>query len=459
MVEKLIFLDFFKLISSFLRILNIEKKIDLCVIVMLINSKWSDKMHAEIIAVGTEILLGQIVDTNTRLVGQVLADLGIDVYYQTVVGDNEVRMRAAIDLAAKRSDLVILTGGLGPTKDDLTKQVVAAYLGKQLVEDEAAMLKIKRHFEISQRKMTANNRLQALYIEGSKPLANETGLAVGDFYQAEQGPDFMLLPGPPSELRPMLFKVALPLLKQAYRQDQILSSRVLRFFGIGESQLASQLDDLIENQTNPTIAPYAKDNEVTLRLTASAKNEQEAQALLDGLESKIAKRCGQYLYGYGDDNSLAQVVMTKLREKHLTITAAESLTGGQLQAALTSIPGASQAFMGGFVTYANYAKEKLLAIPAEVIDKHGSVSEQTAILMAEQAKQKLGADVGVSLTGVAGPDSLEGQPVGTVWIGIAYRNKAGYAQKFHFPRQRKYVQARAVLTALDLVRKELLSEN
>ena len=416
-------------------------------------------MHAEIIAVGTEILLGQIVDTNTRLVGQVLADLGIDVYYQTVVGDNEVRMRAAIDLAAKRSDLVILTGGLGPTKDDLTKQVVAAYLGKQLVEDEAAMLKIKRHFEISQRKMTANNRLQALYIEGSKPLANETGLAVGDFYQAEQGPDFMLLPGPPSELRPMLFKVALPLLKQAYRQDQLLSSRVLRFFGIGESQLASQLDDLIENQTNPTIAPYAKDNEVTLRLTASAKDEQEAQVLLDGLESKIAKRCGQYLYGYGDDNSLAQVVMTKLREKHLTITAAESLTGGQLQAALTSIPGASQAFMGGFVTYANYAKEKLLAIPAEVIDKHGSVSEQTAIFMAEQAKQKLGADVGVSLTGVAGPDSLEGQPVGTVWIGIAYRNKAGYAQKFHFPRQRKYVQARAVLTALDLVRKELLSEN
>ncbi|MCI5761107.1 competence/damage-inducible protein A [Lactobacillus agilis] len=416
-------------------------------------------MHAEIIAVGTEILLGQIIDTNTRLVGQVLADLGIDVYYQTVVGDNEVRMRAAIDLAAKRSDLVILTGGLGPTKDDLTKQVVAAYLGKQLVEDEAAMLKIKRHFEISQRKMTANNRLQALYIEDSKPLANETGLAVGDFYQAEQGPDFMLLPGPPSELRPMLFKVALPLLKQAYRQDQLLSSRVLRFFGIGESQLASQLDDLIENQTNPTIAPYAKDNEVTLRLTASAKNEQEAQALLDGLESKIAKRCGQYLYGYGDDNSLAQVVMTKLIEKHLTITAAESLTGGQLQAALTSIPGASQAFMGGFVTYANYAKEKLLAIPAEVIDKHGSVSEQTAILMAEQAKQKLGADVGVSLTGVAGPDSLEGQPVGTVWIGIAYRNKAGYAQKFHFPRQRKYVQARAVLTALDLVRKELLSEN
>ena len=416
-------------------------------------------MHAEIIAVGTEILLGQIIDTNTRLVGQVLADLGIDVYYQTVVGDNEVRMRAAIDLAAKRSDLVILTGGLGPTKDDLTKQVVAAYLGKQLVEDEAAMLKIKRHFEISQRKMTANNRLQALYIEGSKPLANETGLAVGDFYQAEQGPDFMLLPGPPSELRPMLFKVALPLLKQAYRQDQILSSRVLRFFGIGESQLASQLDDLIETQTNPTIAPYAKDNEVTLRLTASAKDKQEAQALLDGLESKIAKRCGQYLYGYGDDNSLAQVVMTKLREKHLTITAAESLTGGQLQAALTSIPGASQAFMGGFVTYANYAKEKLLAIPAEVIDKHGSVSEQTAILMAEQAKQKLGADVGVSLTGVAGPDSLEGQPVGTVWIGIAYRNKAGYAQKFNFPRQRKYVQARAVLTALDLVRKELLSEN
>lgn len=416
-------------------------------------------MHAEIIAVGTEILLGQIVDTNTRLVGQVLADLGIDVYYQTVVGDNEVRMKAAIDLAAKRSDLVILTGGLGPTKDDLTKQVVAAYLGKQLVEDEAAMLKIKRHFEISQRKMTANNRLQALYIEGSKPLANETGLAVGDFYQAEQGPDFMLLPGPPSELRPMLFKVALPLLKQAYRQDQLLSSRVLRFFGIGESQLASQLDDLIETQTNPTIAPYAKDNEVTLRLTASAKDEQEAQALLDGLESKIAKRCGQYLYGYGDDNSLAQVVMTKLIEKHLTITAAESLTGGQLQAALTSIPGASQAFMGGFVTYANYAKEKLLAIPAEVIAKHGSVSEQTAILMAEQAKQKLGADVGVSLTGVAGPNSLERQPVGTVWIGIAYRNKAGYAQKFHFPRQRKYVQARAVLTALDLVRKELLSEN
>ena len=417
------------------------------------------KMHAEIIAVGTEILLGQIVDTNTSLVSRVLADLGIDVYYKTVVGDNENRMKEALAIAAKRSDLIILTGGLGPTKDDLTKQVVASYLERKLIEDQDALKKIEHHFEITGKAMTANNRLQALYIDGSKPLANETGLAVGDFYQNPQGPDFMLLPGPPSELRPMLFHVALPLLKETYNPGKILVSRVLRFFGIGESKLASQLDDLIETQTNPTLAPYAKDNEVTLRLTASAQTENEAKNLLDELESKIRKRCGQYLYGYGDDNSLAQVVVTELVKRKMKLTAAESLTGGQFQAAITSIPGASGVFNGGFVTYAKQAKEKLLEIPTAILNEQGVVSEQTAILMAQQAKEKMKADIGISFTGVAGPDKLENQAVGTVWIGIAYKNKAPYAKRFRFPRQRSYVQGRAVLTGLDLIRQELENEN
>lgn len=414
-------------------------------------------MQAEIIAVGTEILLGQIVNTNTTFISQQLAQLGINTYYQTVVGDNEERLLSAIEIAAQRNDLVILSGGLGPTPDDLTKQTVAKYLGLDLVEDATAMDKIEAYFQTTGKKMTANNRLQALYLAGGQALANETGMAVGCYYENTQGADFLLLPGPPSELKPMVAKVAKPLLAHKVKGAQVLTSRVLRFFGIGESLLAEKLADLLNNSQNPTAATYAKDNEVTLRLTASGQSNQEVTKLLDQAEIDIQTQVGQYFYGYGDDNSLAQVVVQKLKAAGLKITAAESLTGGQFQAALTSVPGSSVVFDGGFVTYAQATKASLLDIPSQVLDQHGVVSQECAQWMAQQAKKKVGADIGLSFTGVAGPDSLEEQPAGTVWIGLAFKDQAPVAKKYHFPKQRAFVQERCVYTGLWLVLQALLA--
>jgi nicotinamide-nucleotide amidase len=412
-------------------------------------------MNAEIIAVGSEILLGQIVNTNAQFVAKRLADLGINVFHQSVVGDNPERLTDAIKLADGRSDLVILLGGLGPTVDDLTKQTTAKYLGRELVIEQAALAKIERSFAETQRKMTENNRLQALYIAGSIPLPNETGFAVGDFYQNSNGSDFLLLPGPPSELRPMFVHQAQPLLEKNYFSQQ-LASRVMRFFGIGESLLAAKLADLIDQQTNPTLATYAKENEVTLRLTASADSQIHAREKLDKLEKTIQQRVGEFCYGYGDDNSLPQVVVKLLRKRQLTITAAESLTAGKFQATLADIPGVSEVFPGGFVTYANQVKSQLLKIPAESIQKNGVVSSATAAAMAEQARKILHTNIGISFTGVAGPDELEGQPAGTVWIGLALKDQETQTKLFHFSKTRPYIRERTVLTGLDWIRRELL---
>lgn len=412
-------------------------------------------MNAEIIAVGSEILLGQIVNTNAQFVAKRLADLGINVFHQSVVGDNPKRLTDAIKLADGRSDLVILLGGLGPTVDDLTKQTTAKYLGRELVIEQAALAKIERSFAETQRKMTENNRLQALYIAGSIPLPNETGFAVGDFYQNSNGSDFLLLPGPPSELRPMFVHQAQPLLEKNYFSQQ-LASRVMRFFGIGESLLAAKLADLIDQQTNPTLATYAKENEVTLRLTASADSQIHAREQLDKLEKTIQQRVGEFCYGYGDDNSLPQVVVKLLRKRQLTITAAESLTAGKFQATLADVPGVSEVFPGGFVTYANQVKSQLLKIPAESIQKNGVVSSATAAAMAEQARKILHTNIGISFTGVAGPDELEGQPAGTVWIGLALKDYETQTKLFHFSKTRPYIRERTVLTGLDWIRRELL---
>lgn len=411
-------------------------------------------MHTEIIAVGTEILLGQIVNTNTTFVARRLADLGIDVYYQTVVGDNQQRLTQAIEIASKRNDLVILIGGLGPTKDDLTKQTVAHFLGKNLVEDAAAMHKIISYYAASEKKMTVNNRLQAQYIAGSVPLKNETGFAVGEYYPNDNGCDFLLLPGPPSELKPMFANIAQPLLSKRYHNENLLFSRVLRFFGIGESLLATKIEDLIDKQTNPTIAPYAKTSEVTLRLTASAVDEDEAKRILDDTEREICSRVGEYMYGYGDNNTLVEVVVKKLLKENLSITAAESLTAGAFQAALGNVPGVSHIFPGGFVTYANSAKSSLLDIPPAIIQKNGVVSEETAKWMARRSKEKMKTDIGISFTGVAGPDSLEGNEAGTVWIGLAFKGRPVRAKLYHFARQRSLVRERSVLTGLDWIRRE-----
>ena len=402
-------------------------------------------MHAEVISVGTEILLGQITDTNSTFISQRLAELGIDVYFKTVVGDNEKRLLQALEIASGRSDMVILSGGLGPTKDDLTKQTVAKFLNCGLLTDKNALEYIEEYYRQNNRKMTDNNLLQAKYLEGSVSLPNESGMAVGSYYQNQNGPDFILLPGPPSEMRPMFDKEAMPRLKKNYAKEHLLFSRVLRFYGIGESQLVTELDDLINGQTNPTIAPYAKVGEVTLRLTAQADSKESAKEILDETEQVISKRVGQYLYGYGDDNSLPKVVVEKLKQRGLTVSASESLTGGSFQKAVTDIAGSSQIFPGGFVTYSASAKENLLDIPKEIIIENGVVSEATAKWMAERTRIKMDTDFGVSFTGVAGPDTLEGNPAGTVWIGISQRGRQTAAFEYHFYGDRDAVRVLSVL--------------
>ncbi|MDO4886490.1 MULTISPECIES: competence/damage-inducible protein A [Streptococcus] len=419
-------------------------------------------MKAEIIAVGTEILTGQITNTNAQFLSEEFAKLGIDVFFQTAVGDNEERLLSIIDLASKRSDLVVLCGGLGPTEDDLTKQTLAKYLGRNLVFDEQASKRLDEFFATRpQFTRTANNERQAQLIEGSTPLQNSTGLAVGGVLEVD-GVTYVVLPGPPSELKPMVWDYLVPLLSSDHKQ---LYSRVLRFFGIGESQLVTVLSDLIENQTDPTIAPYAKTGEVTLRLSTKADDLETAKAKLDELEHKIlAKKTlnsiplENLLYGYGDDNSMARVVFDLLKQKHKTITAAESLTAGLFQSSIADFPGSSAVFNGGFVTYSIEEKAKMLQIPLKDLQEHGVVSHFTAEKMAEQSRLLTDADFGIGLTGVAGPDGLEGHPAGTVFIGIATKEKVHSIRVVIGGRSRSDVRHIACLYAFNLVRQALLQD-
>ena len=322
-------------------------------------------MKAEIIAVGTEILTGQIVNTNAQFLSEKLASLGIDVYFQTAVGDNENRLLSILEIAKKRSDLVILCGGLGPTEDDLTKQVLAKFLNRRLVFDQAAMEKLDRFFASRLDYVrTPNNERQAQIVEDSTSLQNETGLAVGGVIEVS-GVTYVVLPGPPSELKPMVNNELIPILAT----DQKLYSRVLRFFGIGESQLVTLLGDLIDAQIDPTIAPYAKTGEVTLRLSTKASSQKEADTKFAYLEKKILavqtfekQRLVDLFYAYGDDNSLAQTTFELLRRAGKTVTAAESLTAGLFQATLANFSGASNVFSGGFVTYSMEEKSRMLGI-------------------------------------------------------------------------------------------------
>lgn len=419
-------------------------------------------MKAEIIAVGTEILTGQITNTNAQFLSEEFAKLGIDVFFQTAVGDNEERLLSIIDLASKRSDLVVLCGGLGPTEDDLTKQTLAKYLGRNLVFDEQASKRLNEFFATRpQFTRTANNERQAQLIEGSTPLRNSTGLAVGGVIEVD-GVTYVVLPGPPSELKPMVWDYLVPLLSSDHKQ---LYSRVLRFFGIGESQLVTVLSDLIDNQTDPTIAPYAKTGEVTLRLSTKADDVESAKEKLDQLEQKILSKktlnsipLENLLYGYGDDNSMARVVFDLLKKKHKTITAAESLTAGLFQSSIADFSGSSSVFNGGFVTYSIEEKSKMLQIPLEELQEHGVVSHFTAEKMAEQSRKLTDADFGIGLTGVAGPDSLEGHPAGTVFIGIATREKVHSIRVLIGGRSRSDVRHIACLYAFNLVRQALLQD-
>ena len=418
-------------------------------------------MKAEIIAVGTEILTGQILNTNAQFLSEKLAEIGVDVYIQTAVGDNEARLLSVLEIARERSELVILTGGLGPTEDDLTKQTVAKFLGKNLVFDAQAQAKLDDFF--AQRPdyaRTPNNERQAQIIQGATPLVNETGLAVGGMIEVE-GVTYVVLPGPPSELKPMVLNELLPRLMTGAK----LYSRVLRFFGIGESQLVTILADLIEQQTDPTLAPYAKTGEVTLRLSTKAKSKEEADAALNTLEEQILSRdtfegtsLRELCYGYGDETSLASLVVEELKKRQISITAAESLTAGLFQASLADFSGVSAIFKGGFVTYSLEEKAKMLDIPQAELEIHGVVSAYTAEKMAEQAREKTASDIGISLTGVAGPESLEGHPAGTVFIGLSQASGTEVIRVNIGGRSRADVRKIAVMHAFNLVLKALLSK-
>lgn len=322
-------------------------------------------MKAEIIAVGTEILTGQIVNTNAQFLSEKLAEIGVDVYFQTAVGDNEARLMSLLEIASSRSSLVILTGGLGPTEDDLTKQTLAKFLGKDLVFDPQAQEKLDIFFaHRPDYARTPNNERQAQIVEGATPLPNETGLAVGGVSEVD-GVTYVVLPGPPSELKPMVLNQLLPKLMTGTK----LYSRVLRFFGIGESQLVTILADLIDHQTDPTLAPYAKTGEVTLRLSTKAVSQEKADQALDILENQILDRqtfegisLRDICYGYGEESSLASVVVEELKKRKKSITAAESLTAGLFQATLANFSGVSAIFNGGFVTYSLEEKSKMLEI-------------------------------------------------------------------------------------------------
>ena len=418
-------------------------------------------MKAEIIAVGTEILTGQIVNTNAQFLSEKLAEIGVDVYFQTAVGDNEARLMSLLEIASSRSSLVILTGGLGPTEDDLTKQTLAKFLGKNLVFDPQAQEKLDIFFaHRPDYARTPNNERQAQIVEGATPLPNETGLAVGGVSEAD-GVTYVVLPGPPSELKPMVLNQLLPKLMTGAK----LYSRVLRFFGIGESQLVTILADLIDHQTDPTLAPYAKTGEVTLRLSTKAVSQEKADQALDILENQILSRqtfegisLRDICYGYGEETSLASVVVEELKKRQKSITAAESLTAGLFQATLADFSGVSAIFNGGFVTYSLEEKSKMLDISEQELKEHGVVSEFTARKMAEQARLKTQSDYGVSLTGVAGPDSLEGHPAGTVFIGLAHAKGTEVIKANIAGRSRADVRHIAVMHAFNLVRKALLSD-
>ncbi|WP_117275934.1 competence/damage-inducible protein A [Streptococcus intermedius] len=416
-------------------------------------------MKAEIIAVGTEILTGQIVNTNAQFLSEKLASLGVDVYFQTVVGDNEDRLLSILEIARDRSNLVILTGGLGPTEDDLTKQTLSKFLNRRLVFYQVAVEKLNRFFSSRpDYTRTPNNERQAQIVEGSTPLPNATGLAVGGLLEAD-GVTYVVLPGPPSELKPMVNNELVPLLATG----QKLYSRVLRFFGIGESQLVTLLGNLIDTQTDPTIAPYAKTGEVTLRLSTKASSQKEADVKFAHLEKKILavqtfekQQLADLFYAYGDDNSLGQTAFELLKKAGKTVTAAESLTAGLFQATLANFSGASKVFGGGFVTYGIEEKSQMLGIPLADLEMHGVVSAYTAEKMATQARKLTASDYAVSLTGVAGPDSLEGHPAGTVYIGLATADNVQSIQVNIAERSRTDVRKIAVLHAFNLLRKTLL---
>lgn len=406
-------------------------------------------MKAEIIAVGTELLLGQIVNTNAQFLSQELAMLGVDVYFQTVVGDNPDRIRKAIEIARERADMLVFTGGLGPTQDDLTKDVLAAYLNRGLHIHQPSMEQIELLFSSRGVHMVESNKRQANLIDDSIALENKAGLAVGNAL-TEDGTHYMLLPGPPREMKPMMEGPGREWVRSILGNEQPLYSRLLKFAGIGESNLEAKLIDLIDRQSDPTIAPYAKEGEVSIRVSTKAASESEAMSKIDLTVEAIKLRIGEHLYAQ-EDIAIEEEVIRLLRASRRKLTSAESCSGGLFAELITNIPGSSGEFVGGIVTYTNEMKHKLLGIPMAQLEGEGApgaISESTAALMAERIRDLSDSDFGISLTGVAGPAESEGKPVGLVYFAIAERGKATQVHSAQLRGSRAMIRVYAVKAVL-----------
>ena len=411
-------------------------------------------MIVELISVGTEILLGNIVNTNAAYLSEKCAQLGLSLYYQTVVGDNPDRLEETLKLALERSDIVILGGGLGPTKDDLTKEAAARVLGKKLVEDPRSREMIQKFFDTRGiKEITDNNWKQALVPEGAIVVDNDNGTAPGLILE-EGEKTLILLPGPPGEMKPMFEKDIFPYLNQ--KQPEIIVSEMIKICGMGESRVETMIADLIEKQTNPTIATYAKIGEVHLRLTAKAADEAAARKLMKPVIWELKVRFGGSIYTTNEKMTLEESVVQLLKEQDLTLTTVESCTGGLFTGRLVNVQGASEVLKQGFITYSNKAKRKLIGVKKLTLKEFGAVSDKTAKEMAKGAILTTGSDVAVSITGIAGPDGgTKEKPVGLVYIAVSVKGNMR-VEEYHFTGNRMKIRESAVVAALTLLRTSIL---
>ena len=411
-------------------------------------------MVAELISVGTELLLGNIVNTNAHFLAQKCALLGLSMYNQTVVGDNRERLKEAVTAALSRADVVILTGGLGPTEDDLTKETCAEVLGCPLAEDGHTRERIESYFKNGiYREIPENNWKQAMVPQGAQVLDNDNGTAPG-LIMEKNGKRLILLPGPPVEMIPLFNGQVEPYLRKL--QPEILMSRMVKMCGVGESLAEEMLLDLIDGQTNPTIATYAKTGEVHVRVTALAPDETVGERLIKPVVKEIKKRFGRAVYSVKEEETLEMSVVRLLKKHELTVTTAESCTGGMVAGRLINVAGASDVFKEGFVTYSNKAKRRRLDVNKSTLKKHGAVSRETAREMAIGGVFAADSDVCIAVTGIAGPDGgTEEKPVGLVYMACCFKDKVT-VEKYKLKGNRGKVREQAVVRALDLVRRTVL---
>lgn len=412
-------------------------------------------MKAELISVGTELLLGQILNTNAKFLSEQLAALGINIYFHTTVGDNKERLRQSLVIAASRAELIILTGGLGPTEDDLTKETVAEFLQLPLEIVPAELEKIKTLFKNAHFKWTENNAKQAAFIPGATILKNEIGSAPGMALKREkQG--FIVLPGPPREMTRMFFQYVKPWINESFQREltDSLYSTVLKFVGITESGLEVLLSDLLHQQKEITLALYAKTGEIELRITTRAKNSEDFIQKTDWVLTEIKKRTERYLFAQ-DNLTLTEAVAHLLLQKKYTVSTAESCTGGMLAEYFTTVPGSSEYFLGSVVAYANSVKAQVLGVSSALLEKYGAVSKEVGSAMAQQIRTLTGSDLGIGITGVAGPGGgTPEKPVGLVYIALAAPDTC-ICKRFNFTGDRQIIRRRSVINAHYLIWKYL----